>query len=46
MKKYYGKIDVLKRIAILLVLIGHTILVYSINFMEYYRWCSILHGYI
>ena len=45
MKVYYEEINRLKGIAILLVLLGHSIIFMPINLMEI-TWCSILYKYI
>ncbi len=42
MKKHYDEVDVLKGIAIALVILGHSIIVYPINLNTEYRWCGLL----
>lgn len=45
MKKYYEEISMLRGITILLVLLGHSIIFFPINLLDY-NWCSILYDYI
>lgn len=44
MKKHYDEVDILKGIAIALVILGHSIIVYPINLNTEYRWCGLLHN--
>ena len=45
MKKYFEEVDVLKGIAILLVLLGHSFILYPINLLNY-SWCNTIFEYI
>lgn len=45
MKKHYTQIDIMKGIAILMVLIGHSIIVYPINLNNTW-WCYYLHHFV
>ena len=45
MKKYYEEVDILKGIAIILVIIGHAIIVFPINLLEI-EWCNNLYTFI
>lgn len=43
MKKYYEEVDILRGIAIILVLLGHSIIVFPVNLNEI-PWCGTLHN--
>ncbi len=40
-KKYYEEIDILKGIAITLVVLGHSVIVYPINLHDIF-WCKLV----
>ena len=42
MKKYYEEVDILRGIAIILVLLGHSIIVFPVNLNDI-PWCGTLH---
>ena len=46
MKQHYREVDILKGIAILMVLLGHSIIVHPINLNEQYGWCNYLHWFV
>lgn len=45
MKKHYREIDILKGLAIAMVMLGHSIIVYPIN-LNLIRWCGNLHSFV
>lgn len=45
MKKYYEELSILRGVAILLVLLGHSIILFPIN-LKNVTWCSYLYQYI
>lgn len=45
MKKHLREIDILKGFAIVLVMLGHSIIVYPVDLNKKYLWCNILHNY-
>ena len=45
MRKHYREIDILKGLAIALVMLGHSIIVYPINLNEI-PWCGWLHQFV
>ncbi len=45
MSKYYKQIDILRGIAITLVLLGHSVIVYPVNLNEI-TWCGFLHSFV
>lgn len=45
MKKYYEEIDILKGIAIMLVIIGHAIILFPINLHEV-NWCNSIFEFV
>lgn len=46
MKPHFREIDILKGIAIVMVLFGHSIIVYPINLNTTYQWCNYLHWFV
>ena len=46
MKVHYKQIDILKGIAILMVIMGHAIIVYPIDLNAQYPWCNYLHHFV
>lgn len=44
MKRHIKEIDILKGFAIVLVLLGHSIIVYPIDLNTKYVWCGVLHN--
>lgn len=46
MKTHYREIDVLKGIAIAMVILGHAIIVHPINLNSQYPWCNYLHWFV
>ena len=46
MKPHYKEIDVLKGIAIAMVILGHSIIVYPIDLHTKYPWCNYLHFFV
>ena len=44
-KKYYEEIDILKGIAITLVVLGHSVIVYPINLHEIF-WCKTIYDFV
>ena len=45
MKKYYEEVDILKGIAIILVIIGHAIILYPIN-LHKIDWCNYFFEFV
>ena len=45
MKKYYEDIDILKGIAIILVIIGHAVILFPINLHEI-TWCNNIFKFV
>lgn len=45
MKKYYEEVDILKGIAIILVIIGHAVIIYPIN-LHKINWCNYLLEFV
>ncbi|MBR4435979.1 MAG: acyltransferase [Clostridia bacterium] len=45
MKKHYREIDILKGLAIAMVMLGHSIIVYPID-LNLIRWCGSLHSFV
>ena len=46
MKRHYRQIDILKGIAIAMVILGHSIIVYPVNLNTEYAWCNYLHCFV
>ena len=45
MKKYYEQVDILKGIAIILVILGHAIIMFPIN-LRNIAWCGFTYQFI
>lgn len=46
MNKRYREIDIMRGIAIILVLLGHAIIIYPINIKDSFKWCNYLYNLI
>ena len=46
MKRHYREIDILKGIAISMVMLGHAIIVYPIDLNSQYPWCNYMHWFV